>query len=105
MDDCGYDGTCILSSFQQQRGCKNVYCVAFNGYFRCKTTNCILGMQQRLKYLLLVMRLIYSAPYFTLVRHLLTLCFITARVAKLAKVMFSQVFVILSPNGGGGGHH
>ena len=25
----------------------------------------------------------------------------TARVAKLAKVMFSQVFVILSPNGGG----
>ena len=29
--------------------------------------------------------------------------FITARVAKRAKVMFSQVFVILSLNGGGGG--
>ena len=29
------------------------------------------------------------------------ICFITAHVAKRAKVMFSQVFVILSPEGGG----
>ena len=37
------------------------------------------------------------------VRILLECVFVTARVAKRAKVMFSQVFVILSPNGGGGG--
>ena len=84
--------------------------VKFTKY--CVVHNSIVypALEELLKQTNLVIKEIYVWPECVMDWHIILgdnslLYFITARVAKRAKVIFSQVFVILSLNEGGGRQH